>query len=467
MEIAFHGAARTVTGSKHLITLKSGKNILLDCGLFQGHGKMTDKMNSHFGFDPASIHYLILSHAHIDHSGAIPLLYKQGFRGKIFSTAATRDLATIMLADTAHIMSNDARYLNKHLRDRDNFIEPLYDQEDVEGAMELFITVPYSRRYRVNKETEFSFTDAGHILGAAAVNLTITENENNPIRLTFTGDIGRNTDQILPDPEPFPQADYIICESTYGNRLHDNAENSASKLLEIVHKTCVEQKGKLIIPAFSLGRTQEIVYTLNNLSNTGKLPKIPVYVDSPLSINATNIMRAHRERFNPEVKAVLRTDPDPFGFDNLHYIQRVEDSMALNGRKDPMIIISASGMAEAGRIKHHIKNAIGNPDNTILMVGYCTPESLGGRLMAGNESVHIFGKEYKVKADVKMLGSYSAHADYSEMIQYLKCQDPSQVKKMFLVHGEYEVQFEWREKLFAEGFKSIEIPELHSKWDLT
>lgn len=466
MEISFHGAARTVTGSKHLIRLEDGVQILLDCGFFQGHGKMTDVLNRHFGFDPSQIDYLILSHAHIDHSGAIPLLYKEGFRGKIISTSATRDLAAIMLADTAHIMTNDVKYLNKHLREkREDKIEVLYTQDDVDGALELFITVPYNKPFRINKQAELLFTDAGHILGAAAVNLTINE-KGKEVKLTFTGDIGRSTDQILPDPHPFPQADYIICESTYGNRLHENAENSANKLLEIVRRTCVEQKGKVIIPAFSLGRTQEIVYTLNNLSNSGKLPKIPVYVDSPLSINATNIMRMHRQCFNSEVKELLRTDPDPFGFDNLHYIQKVEDSIALNQKKEPMIIISASGMAEAGRIKHHIKNNILNPANTILMVGYCTPDSLGGRLMAGNPEVRIFGKEYQVKASVEILGSYSAHADYKEMLTYLQCQNPGKVKKVFLVHGEYEVQVEWREKLMAAGFKNIEIPEIHSKWEI-
>lgn len=459
MQINFFGAARTVTGSKHLLTLKNGKKILLDCGFFQGHGKDTDEMNRHFGFDPKEVDFLILSHAHIDHSGNIPNLVKQGFNGKIFSTAATRDLAAIMLADTAHILENDISYLNERREKKNQApLAPIYSIKEVDEALELFITISYQKSFEITPGVTLTFTDAGHILGAAAVNLEITE-DSKTTHLTFTGDIGRTTDKILPDPKPFPQADYIICESTYGNRLHPTAEDSEKMLLDVVTRTCIEQKGKLIIPAFSLGRTQEVVYALNNLRNSKKLPPIPVYVDSPLSINATNIMRAHPECFNEEIKQSLRNDSDPFGFDTLHYIQKAEDSIALNGRRDPMIIISASGMAEAGRIKHHIKNAISDPRNTILMVGYCTPESLGGRLTAGNKVVHIFGKEYEVKASVEVMNSYSAHADYNEMLKYLSCQNASNVKTMFLVHGEYSVQQDWKEKLAAVGFKNIEIPE--------
>ena len=466
MKISFHGAARTVTGSKHLITLDNGRNLLLDCGFFQGHGADTDPMNRHFGFDPATIDYLILSHAHIDHSGNIPNLVKQGFTGKIFCTAATRDLAAIMLADTAHIQENDIKYINKK-RGKKNLapLSPIYAIEDVQNALENFFTIPYRKKFIIEDGIELMFTDSGHILGAAAINLSIRENGKTQ-RICFTGDIGRASDKILKSPEPFPQCDYLICESTYGNRLHETAEKTESRLLEIVQETCIEKKSKLIIPAFSLGRTQEVVYALNNLRNSKSLPSIPVYVDSPLSTNATAIMRAHPECFNGEMLKALQNDPDPFGFDNLHYIQRAEDSMKLNDDKRPMIIISASGMAEAGRIKHHIKNNIQNPDATILLVGYCTPESLGGRLGNGNTEVFIFGKEYKVKARVELMNSYSAHADYNEMQEYLSCITPSEVTKTFLVHGDYDVQVDWREKLIAKGFKNIEIPEKGSSWEL-
>ncbi len=466
MKITFYGAARTVTGSKHLITLDDGRNILLDCGFFQGHGADTDSLNRNFGFDPASIDFLILSHAHIDHCGNIPNLVKQGFKGKIFSTAATRDLCTIMLADSAHIQEYDVSYLNKRReRDGKSILKPIYTIKDVEESLNFFHTIPFNKLEQVDKGIELEFTHSGHILGAAAVNLILHEN-NTSKRIFFSGDIGRPNDKILRKPESFPQADYIICESTYGNRLHETSEKTEKRLLEIVTDTCVKKKGKLIIPAFSLGRTQEIVYALNNLSNSKKLPNIKVYVDSPLAINATGIMQAHPDCFNDAMKQTLREDPNPFGFDNLFYVRKAEDSIRLNNTKEPMIIISASGMAEAGRVKHHIRNNIEHTNNTILMVGYCTPDSLGGRLIAGAKEVGIFGKKFPVKARIETLNSYSAHADYEEMLSYLSCQDASRVRKTFLVHGDYEAQIEWREKLHEIGFKKIEIPELKSSWSL-
>ncbi|MBP6335345.1 MAG: MBL fold metallo-hydrolase [Bacteroidia bacterium] len=466
MNITFYGAARTVTGSKHLITLDDGRKILLDCGFFQGRGADTDAQNRHFGFDPTEVDYLILSHAHIDHSGSIPYLVKQGFNGKIYSTAATRDLCAIMLADSAHIQEYDITYINKRReRDGKSLLKPMYTMKDVSDAMDYFHTIPFNKIEQIEKGIELEFTHSGHILGAAAVNLIIHENKKRK-RVFFSGDIGRSTDKILKQPATFKQADYIICESTYGDRLHESTEKTEQRLLDIVTETCVNKKGKLIIPAFSLGRTQEIVYALNNLSNAKKLPNIKVFVDSPLAINATGIMQAHPECFNDEMREKLQTDPNPFGFDNLFYIRAAEDSIKLNNNKEPMIIISASGMAEAGRIKHHIKNNIGNPNCTILIVGYCTPDSLGGRLSRGITEVGIFGKVYPVRANVEVLNSYSAHADYNEMLDYLSCQEPSQVRKTFLVHGEYDSQLKWKEKLQQKGFAHIEIPELNSKWQL-
>lgn len=466
MHITFHGAARTVTGSKHLITLSSGKKLLLDCGFFQGRGAETDEMNRRFHFAPGEIDFLILSHAHIDHSGNIPNLVKQGYKGKIHCTPATKDLCAIMLADTAHIQENDLKYINRARENKGKDpIQPIYTLKDVEDAMMQFVTIPYRKNYRINEEIQVLFTDSGHILGAAGVNLTIKENEETT-RLFFSGDIGRPTDKILKAPEPFPQADYIICESTYGNRLHESPEKTENRLQEIITETCVLNKGKIIIPAFSLGRTQEIVYALNNLKNSGKLPALKVFVDSPLSISATGIMRNHPECFNNEMIESLRKDSDPFGFENLTYVQSAEESKKLNDLKGPCIIISASGMAEAGRIKHHIKNNVADPKNTILIVGYCTPSSLGGRLASGMKEISIFGKAYEVKARVEVMNSFSAHADYNEMLDYLSCQDPAQVKKIFLVHGEYDVQFDWAEKLRKSGFKKVEIPEMSSVHNL-
>ncbi len=466
MKITFHGAAQTVTGSKHLLTTDSGKNILLDCGFFQGMGKETDDLNRNLGFDAGKVDALILSHAHIDHSGDIPYLVKQGFRGKIYCTPATKDLCVVMLADTAHIQESDLKFINKgRVKKGLPLIKPLYDQRDVDKTIELMQTVSYGEKFKVNDEVEFHYTDSGHILGSAAINLSV-KSTSGIKKIFFSADIGRPNDRILIPPQPFPQAEIILCESTYGNRLHPSAEESEKRLFDVIFDTCITRKGKVIIPAFSLGRTQEIVYILNNLYNKRALPKINVYVDSPLSINATEIMRAHPESFNKEILHVMETDPDPFGFGGLKYIRDANESKALNDLKEPCIIISASGMAEAGRIKHHIKNNIGDARNTIMIVGYCTPGSLGGQLAAGNKNVHIYGAEYEVKAKVEVMNSYSAHADYNEMLQYLSCQDPKAIKKMFLVHGELQVQQDWKIKLAEHGFKNIEIPERHSVWEV-
>lgn len=458
MNITFHGAAQTVTGSKHLLTLKSGTKILLDCGMFQGMGAITDDLNRQFGFVPAEIDYLLLSHAHIDHSGLIPLLVKQGFKGTIYSTHATHDLCQIMLADSAHIQEQDTKYINKkRIRQGRSKVKPIYKQEDAVVALTQFKTMHYDRWVKVGNEFEFMFSNAGHILGAAAINLKINEN-GKTTRLFFSGDIGRPQDLILCAPQPFPQADYIITESTYGDKLHEDNENSKARFLKIVKETCLDNKGKIIIPAFSIGRTQEVVYTLDRLITEKKLPQIDVYVDSPLSVNATNIFRKHPEDFNADIAAYMVKDADPFNFSKMHYITEVEDSKALNELTTPCIIIASSGMTEAGRIKHHIANNVSNPLNTILIVGYCPHDSLGGRLVDGAKEVRIFGEAHQVQARVEMLGSFSAHADYQEMIDYLNCQDKQQVKKVFLVHGDLDVQTIYREKLIADGFRNVVIP---------
>lgn len=457
MQIQFLGAARTVTGSKHLITA-NGKKILLDCGFFQGQGKDTDTLNRTFSFTPADIDYLILSHAHIDHSGNIPNLVKQGFTGPIICTPATADLCKVMLVDSAHIQEADLRFVNKRrLKRGEPPLKPLYNVNDAENCLAQLVKVQYEEKYTVCEGVTVSFTDSGHILGSAAVNLEITEN-GAVKKLCFTGDIGRYNGSILKDPQPFPQADYIIAESTYGDRLHSDATYSEQQLFNIVYDTCVVKKGKLIVPAFSLGRTQELVFALDQMATKKMLPRINVYVDSPLSINATYIMRDHPECFNRNILEYMKTDPNPFGFSNLIYIQDVQDSKHLNELAEPCIIISASGMAEAGRIKHHLANNITNPNNTVLLVGYAEPQSLAGRLRAGSKLVRIFGTEYPVNAAVQIMDAYSAHGDYKEMIEYLDCQDTKKVKHIFLVHGEYEVQQKYRERLMAAGFKKISIP---------
>jgi metallo-beta-lactamase family protein len=459
MKIQFFGAAREVTGSKHLLTLNNGKTILLDCGLFQGKGLETEEENRDLGFHAPNIDFLILSHAHIDHSGAIPFLVNSGFHGTIVTNHATRDLCAIMLADSGRIHESDTKMHNKR-RAEEGLppVEPLYTQKDAEAAMQYFISISYDKEFQVCDGVKVKFTDAGHILGSSVVNLTIIE-EGKETRIAFTGDIGRLQNKILRTPQPFPQADILITESTYGDRLHTDLEEAEQDLLLIVLETCFQKKGKLIIPSFSVGRTQEILYALNRLSHSGKLPRIPVFVDSPLSVNATNIMKLHPECFNDEILDYMHDDPDPFGFSGLQYIQTEQDSKKLNSLKDPCIIISASGMMEAGRVKHHLANNIENKKNTILVVGYCAPTTLGARIRRGDKEVSIYGVKHQVRADVKILESYSAHGDYMEMIQTLKCQDPAQIRKVFIVHGEYETQKIYAEKLKAEGFKNIEIPE--------
>ncbi len=459
MEIKFIGAARTVTGSKHLITTDKGVKILLDCGLFQNKGSDHETRNRHLGFDPITIDVMILSHAHIDHSGNIPTLVKQGYKGKIYCTPATLALCEVLLADSGHIHESDIAYINKNREKKGmKLLEPLYTLADVTECLKQFKTIEYDKFFKIDEDIEFAFTNTGHILGSAAISLRIKENGHKK-KVCFTGDIGRPHDKILKTPSPFPQADYIICESTYGNRLHDTSENAEKKLLEVVLKTCVEKKGKLIIPAFSLGRTQEIVYALDRMKRKGILPSIKVYVDSPLSVNITDIMRRNSGYFNKDILNYIYSDPDPFGFNGLTYIKEPKDSIALNSSHEPCIIISASGMMEAGRVKHHLKNNLPSANNTVLIVGYCPKNSLGDRLLHGDKEVTIYGKPIAVNADIEVIHSYSSHGDYKEMIHYLECQEKHLIKKLFLVHGEYDVQLEYAETLKQAGFFHIEIPE--------
>jgi metallo-beta-lactamase family protein len=463
MDITFHGAARNVTGSKHLVRLQDGTSILLDCGMFQGLGENTEGLNEHFGFNPHKLNYMILSHAHIDHCGLIPRLVAEGFNGPIFCTSATADLARILLLDSAKIQMSDASYSNKH-RQRKGLplLEPLYDDQQAEEAIKLFKIVEYHGEYAITKNVKFHFSDAGHILGSCAVHLVVYEG-GKETRVTFSGDVGRYGDLLLKSPQRFPQDDYILLESTYGDSLHKSLEPIEDALLAVIKHTCLEKKGKVIIPAFSVGRTQELLYALNALELKGILPDVPFFVDSPLSSKATQVLKEHPEVYNSGVKQVLKIDSDPFDFKGLRFIESTEESIALNEDPRPCVIISSSGMAEAGRVKHHIKNNINNPKTTILLVGYCEPNSLGGHLMRGDKEVFIFGDKYAVKAEVQAIKSMSAHGDYEDLLHFLKCQDPKKVKKIFLVHGEYEVQQNFARTLNEHGFANVEIPYQHQK----
>jgi metallo-beta-lactamase family protein len=466
MKLKFLGAAREVTGSKTLITTDSGQRILLDCGMFQGKGLETDGMNRDLGFDPSLIDHIILTHAHIDHSGLIPYAYKLGFRGSIVCTNATRDLCSIMLADTAYIQEHDTIIFNKRRAKKGlPVVTPIFTQEDAKECMSLFIGVPNEMKFRIHDNIKVKFTNTGHMLGSGVANLLIAEN-GHTTRLAYTGDIGRPSSRILAPPKPFPQSDILITESTYGDRLHKDILSADSELLETVVHTCVNKGGKLIIPSFSVGRTQEIVYSLNNFFNQGKLPRVEIFVDSPLAVNATTIFRMHPECFNKEILQVMENDSDPFGFNSLTYITRQEDSKSLNDYKKPCIIISASGMAEAGRIKHHLANNISNPQNTILMVGYCSPASLGARIARGDKEVSIFGTVYKVNAEVRSIDAFSGHADYKELISFLNCQDKNAVQTTFLVHGEYETQVNYSSHLQESGFSNIQIPSMRQEFTI-
>jgi metallo-beta-lactamase family protein len=466
MKMAFHGAARTVTGSKHLLTLKNGKKILFDCGMFQGMGKETDPLNRHFGFNPMEVDAVVLSHAHIDHSGLLPKLVSEGFRGRIWCTPATKDLTAILLEDSAEIQEDDVKYENKKRAiSGQPYVKPLYTTEDAKKTQEHFVTAEYGEWFDVVEGVQGLFTDAGHIIGSACVHLKIKEN-NTETRVTFSGDVGRYRDVILKSPQEFPQADFILLESTYGNSLHDQHTTTPDLILQWIQKA-VQKKGKLIMPAFSVGRTQEILFALNQLELENKLPDLDYYVDSPLSIEATEVVKRYHKYFNRHIQKILLSDIDPFSFKGLKYVKTVEASKMLNFHPEPCVIISASGMADAGRVKHHISNNIENSRNTILITGYCEPHSLGGRLMAGQKEISIFGVPHEVHAEIGSIRSMSAHGDYEDLSQWLASQDPRKVKRLFLVHGEYDVQQDFKSRLLRKGFMDVEIPERHYEIGLT
>lgn len=468
VSITFHGAARMVTGSKHLLELPDGRRVLLDCGMFQGEGPASDAMNRRFGFDPLSIDALVLSHAHIDHSGLIPRLVAEGFRGPIYATPATRDLCEILLADSAFIQENDYHYDAKRAKKQGKAMEevgPLYTTADVDTAMSLFRTVPYDKATEIMAGLTLTYIDAGHILGSASVHLTVAGKEGIR-RITFSGDVGRYVDRLLPDPKPFPQADVIICESTYGDRDHPEAVTATDELLGHVQEVCVKRQGRLIIPAFSVGRTQEILYQLNHLFNEGRLPRVPVFVDSPLSINATSIYRRHSNLLQDDIRQELERDPDLFGFPGVEYIREASRSKELNTRKGASITIAASGMMDAGRIRHHLFHGLRDAKNAVLIVGFCAPGTFGERLLQRPSTVHMYGEEVPVNAEILTMESYSAHADRNELLRWIGCQDPSLVKQVFLVHGADHAMEGLRERFGAKGFKPIHMPHLGQRFEL-
>ncbi len=466
MKIQFIGGARTVTGSQHLLFI-NGKKILLECGLFQGRRKDTYEKNKNFLFNPAEIDLMILSHAHIDHSGNIPNLVRNGFDGCIYATAATVDLCQIMLRDSAYLQERDIEWINKRRKKKNEEpIEPLYTFEDVETAMQNFIGVQYNRKIQLFPGINVTFRDAGHILGSASILLEIEENDGRKIRLGFTGDIGRPDMPVIRTPDKLRDLDAIIMESTYGNRLHPPVEDVEEELAKVVRQ-CTKDGGKIIIPAFSVGRTQLMVYMLHKLFDQNRIPEIPIYVDSPLAVNATNVFRAHPECFDRETNRVfLDNGEDPFGFARLKYVSEVNASKELNEKKGPMVIISASGMAEGGRILHHLKNNVGNPKNLILFVGYAAEHTLARKIMDGAKEVNIFGEKNVINCKVKIMDYFSAHADQKELMDYIRLNTKKKLKNIFLVHGEEGQSLILREKLVTMSYRNVHFPVSGEKFEI-
>lgn len=465
MKLRFIGAARTVTGSQHLLEI-NGKKILLDSGLFQGKRKESFELNRNFDqFNPEEIDCMVLSHAHIDHCGNIPSLVRRGFRGPIYSTFATRDLASLLLRDSAHIQEKDLEYVNKkRAKNGQRLFEPLYELEDVDQAMNLFISINYHMRLEIAPGVKITFYDAGHILGSAVTHLELMENGRH-IDLGFSGDIGRENMPILRDPEAIPAVDYFICESTYGGRFHEEYNKTEGRIAEII-KTAIERKSKIIVPAFSVGRTQEILYAINMVFENGLAPRIPIVVDSPLSTNATEVYKLHSECFDKEMKEFVNDRKDPFGFYKLTYITHVNDSKDLNDQSGPMMIISASGMAEAGRVLHHLANNVQNSNNIVLMAGYCAENTLGRKIIEREPELNIFGDIYKLNARVEVFNSLSAHADSDELMEYCNKLDKNKLKKIFLVHGDYDQQQKFQKRLLEDNFRAVEIPERGQEFDI-
>lgn len=450
MKVQFLGATRTTTGSMYLLEV-NGHRILLECGLYQGRREETIERNRQFPFDPASLSAVILSHAHIDHCGNLPNLCRQGFAGNIYCTFATRDLAAIMLADSAHIQQYDAEYVSrKRAKQGLEPVEALYSIKDAERAVSQFVAINYERSMMVIPGVTLRFVDAGHILGSAQVVLDVEE-EGRKFRYLFSGDIGRGDHEILRNPQPVENVDFLQIESTYGARDHANKLSAKDQLKTLINQT-LERQGKVIIPAFSVGRTQMIVYTLHQLTLEGELPEVPIFVDSPLSVNATEVFRLHPECFNQGIYDFLHQKANPFGMENLTYIRHLEHSKKLNELQTPAIIISSSGMCEAGRIRHHLKNHIGDANNLILFVGYCAANTLGSKIIQGQDPVNIFGHPVKVRAKVAAVDAFSGHADRQELTDYVKKLSGS-LAKITVVHGEEEQSLG-----FANSLRSL-LPE--------
>jgi metallo-beta-lactamase family protein len=462
MKLTFHGAARTVTGSKHLLEV-NGTRILLDCGMVQGKRSESYSANVNLPFDPASIDLVILSHAHIDHSGNLPNLVKNGFKGDIIATPATRDLCSTMLPDSGHIQERDVEFVNKKKRKKGEApVLPIYTQQDAYASLENFLTQNYHRTRKVAPGVSLTFRDAGHMLGSSYVILEIEDQDTGrDLRFVFSGDVGRKGIPIIRDPELLTDgADVLIMESTYGDRLHETFGESEEKLEHIVKRT-YKRGGAIVMPAFAVGRAQQLVYTLHTLMDKGDIPRLPIYVDSPLAVSTTAVFSLHPECFDQETRDFMMQpgNRDPFGFEHLTYIRTLEESKQLNFMREPCIIISASGMAEFGRVVHHIKNRIEDPKNTILITGWQAPETLGRKLVDQVKTVRIFGDPYETNAEVAVLNGFSGHADRDELVEWVRVMS-RKPERTFLVHGEEPSALALAETLRTTFSIPVDVPSL-------
>lgn len=467
MQLHFRGANREVTGSRHLLKV-NGKTILLDCGMYQGHRKEEKEKNQNFDFDPSEVDMVLLSHAHIDHSGNLPNLVRQGFNGAIYCTKPTVDLLDHMLRDSAYIQEREAEWINKKMKKKgEPLVEPLYTEADVTDTLQHVHGVRYEECVDLGDDVKACFYEAGHILGSAVIKITVKDHEDNGKEksLLFTGDLGRSNMPLIRDPYQVEEADYLITECTYGNRLHESILEVEDTLTEVINET-IANGGRILIPAFSLGRSQEIVYSLHKLFHEGRIPDtLPIYVDSPLTVNVTSVFRQHLDVLDEETrKLFVDQHEDPFGFERLRYIRKVEESKALNNHQGPCIIISSSGMVEHGRILHHLRNAIEDHRNTILIVGYQAKNTLGRKLVEGFKEVKIFGEPHPVKIQVRVMNAFSAHADRSDLLDYAS--KIKGLKKVILVHGEEEAAEDFKKALESNKFKDVVIPHFGDMLEL-
>ncbi|MBN2811004.1 MAG: MBL fold metallo-hydrolase [Spirochaetales bacterium] len=469
MSIYFYslGAAEEVTGSKHIIEV-DGRMILVDCGAFQGRRAEADEKNRNFEVPADKLDAVVLTHAHYDHCGLLPLLGLKGFNGNIYATPATRDLANIIMMDSARIQARDAEYLQKQARKHGQEFSwrPLYNEQDAINTTNQIITISYRRPTWITPNILLEFFDAGHILGSAMALITVTDGEGNTKKIACTGDLGRKGKAIIRDPEILPPADYIVLESTYGDRLHETTEDALAKLADVATKA-IKMNGKIVIPAFAIERTQELVYYFHVLVDRKIIPEIPIFVDSPMAVNATSIFQVHPECYDEAThEAFIKHHKNPFGFNSLRFVTSVEESKSLNEMEGPMIIISADGMCEAGRITHHLANTIGDPCNQILIVGYMAEHTLGRRILNREMEVKIFNQWYNVRAEITQINAFSAHADYQEATDWLQSMDTSGLKRIFMVHGEPEVQVVFKDHLEENGFKSVQIVKYGEHYEL-